>query len=296
MTIEIVSKGMASLDHAPKRDVPFGKAADAPVLRHVYPPVRCFDLPAPIGSPEGNTMCRLRYIALLAGLFCPAASVHAGDVYVLGDSIGEGVAYAAHAKRLAHMSVHIRGSGPLDQIARTPSGATAILVLGSNDADSPTKDLDKHIDNIVQAAAKKNITLVWVGPHCVRRRWDARAQELDAYLSAALRARNVQYVSMRDPEFCSAHIYEGDGVHLTMRGYTIMWEKARAAAGLPEGTAPKAATLAAVEQSAEKPASEKTGPRKKHADKGDDSDKKKQRSNSSPERRKRERRFFDLFN
>jgi hypothetical protein len=37
---------------------------------------------------------------------------------------------------------------------------------------------------------------------------------------------------MRDETLCSGKFFAGDGVHLTMQGYTHVWEKARRAAGL----------------------------------------------------------------
>ncbi|HZV21184.1 MAG TPA: hypothetical protein VE986_06520, partial [Hyphomicrobiales bacterium] len=166
--------------------------------------------------------------------------------------------------------------------------------LGSNDADGPTADLGKHIDNIVQAAARKNIKLVWIGPHCVRRRWDAKARELDAYLNNELSARNVAYVSMRDPEICSGRFYTGDGVHLTMQGYSLIWEKARAVAGLPDAREPKSSTLASVAQPPEKAEGEKPH-KKKHAEKAEDDEPKKHRMKPAAERRRRERSFFSLF-
>src|SRR5271169_1956256 len=89
-------------------------------------------------------------------LIYPTVSANAADVYILGDSIGEGVAWAAHVRGLAHISVHISGRGPIDQLERTPEGAIAILVLGSNDANEIISGLDKSIDNIVATAARRN--------------------------------------------------------------------------------------------------------------------------------------------
>jgi hypothetical protein len=174
---------------------------------------------------------RLAFTALLLSLLFGTA--RASEVVILGDSIGEGVAMAAHVRGLARISVHIRGPQALAQIARAPEGSIAVLVLGTNDAEGPTTDLGPHIDKLVQAAAKKNIRLIWVGPSCVRRRWDAKAEAFDKYLSEALAARNIQYVSTRDPTLCLGHLHDLDGVHFKMQGYTYIWEKARSAAGIP---------------------------------------------------------------
>src|SRR5271166_5572514 len=108
-------------------------------------------------------------LAALGLLCCPAPAAQASaqaTAYVLGDSLGVGVAEVAHLKGLARISVHIRGPRALEQIAQTPAGSTVFLVLGTNDADGSIAKLDRHIDNIVQAAARKDIKLVWIGPPC----------------------------------------------------------------------------------------------------------------------------------
>lgn len=163
--------------------------------------------------------------------------------YVLGDSLGVGVAQVSHLKGLAHISVHIRGPKALQQMAQTPPNSTVFLVLGTNDANGSIARLDKSIDDIVHAAQKKNITLVWLGPPCVRKSWDTRSRELDAMLSHRFENTPVRYVSMRDAELCSGKLQEPDGVHLKTKGYVHMWEKAREAAGFDVATAePSAAS------------------------------------------------------
>ena len=88
--------------------------------------------------------------------------------YVLGDSLGLGVAQAGHLKNLSKISIHIRGKKMMEQIAQTPPGSTVFLVLGTNDANGSIARLDKSIDDIVQTMEMKNITLIWLGPPCVR--------------------------------------------------------------------------------------------------------------------------------
>ncbi len=151
--------------------------------------------------------------------------------YVLGDSLGEGVGEVSHLKSLAHVSVHIRGPRALEQLAQTPPNATVFLVLGTNDANGTIARLDKSIDDIVHAVEAKHITLIWLGPPCVRPSWDSRSRELDAMLRTRFAGTAVRYVSMRDPELCSFTLQEPDGVHLKTKGYVHMWEKAAAAAG-----------------------------------------------------------------
>jgi len=170
--------------------------------------------------------------SLSASAAAPAAATGAlGEAYVLGDSLGEGVAEVSHLKGLARISVHIRGPRALEQLAQTPANATVFLVLGTNDANGTILRLDKSIDDIVQAAERKNITLIWLGPPCVRQSWDTRARDLDLILRTRFAGTAVRYVSMRDPELCSGSLQEPDGVHLKTKGYIHMWEKAAAAAG-----------------------------------------------------------------
>jgi hypothetical protein len=125
----------------------------------------------------------------------------------------------------------IRGPRALEQFAMTPPNATVFLVLGTNDANGTIVRLDKSIDDIVQAAERKNIKLIWLGPPCVRQSWDTRSRDLDLMLSARFAGTAVHYVSMRDSELCSGSLQEPDGVHLKPKGYVHMWEKAAAAAG-----------------------------------------------------------------
>jgi hypothetical protein len=179
----------------------------------------------------------------LALICSPAAPAHAA-AFVLGDSLGVGVAQVAQVKGLAKISVHIRGPKAIEQLAQIPPGSTAFLVLGTNDANGSIAKLDKSIDDIVAAAEKRNLTLIWLGPPCVRKSWDTRARDLDVILREKLAGTSARYVSMRDEEMCSGAMHEPDGVHLRMKGYAHMWEKACAAAGIEVAsiTPPKEAT------------------------------------------------------
>jgi hypothetical protein len=171
---------------------------------------------------------------LLSGFVALAVPATAGaGGYVLGDSIGEGVAIASGLKGLARISVHIRGPKALAQISATPPGSTVFIVLGTNDADGSIKNVEKSIDDLVEAAARKQLTTYWIGPHCVRAKFDDRSRELDEILRQRLASTTVKYISMRDPKLCSGNFYEPDGVHLTMSGYRYMWDKARTAVGYP---------------------------------------------------------------
>jgi hypothetical protein len=183
----------------------------------------------------------LTAIRALAGitcvLGCAFAGAHAGSAIVLGDSLGVGLAEVSHLPNFAHISVHIRGPKAVEQIRRAPPGVTAFVVLGTNDANGSIDRLDKSIDDILDAAQKKHMRLVWIGPPCVKQSWDTRSRKLDEMLAAKLPPRGVIYVPMRDQAFCTAGLHEPDGVHLKTKGYLYMWDKARRIAGL-DGPAP----------------------------------------------------------
>jgi hypothetical protein len=153
----------------------------------------------------------------------PAATSFAGGTYVLGDSIGDGLATTMGFNNLAQIGIHIRGPKALAQIARTPPGSTAYIFLGTNDAEGSLKNIDKSIDDILDAAAQRQLTVVWVGPHCVHKAWDKQGSALDEILRSRLAKASVKYIGTRDATICSGKFLEPDGVHLTGKGYRYMW-------------------------------------------------------------------------
>ena len=187
-------------------------------------------------------MHRLKW--LLIGLLSLATpSLAGGGSYVLGDSIGDGVATTLGMNNLAQIGIHIRGPKALAQIARTPIGSTVYIFLGTNDAEGSLTNIDKSIDDILDAAARRQLTVIWVGPHCVRKAWDAQARALDDILRAHLaktsaeytsaKYASVKYIGMRDAGICSGNFHEPDGVHLTMKGYRYMWTMVQNAVDAP---------------------------------------------------------------
>jgi lysophospholipase L1-like esterase len=168
----------------------------------------------------------------------PAVPSLAGGTYVLGDSIGDGLATTMGFNNLAEIGIHIRGPKALAQIARTPPGSTAYIFLGTNDAEGSLKNIDKSIDDILDAAAQRQLTVIWVGPHCVRKAWDKQASELDQILrahlaKASVNKASVKYIGTRDATICSGKFQEPDGVHLTAKGYRYMWAMIDGAGGTP---------------------------------------------------------------
>ena len=162
----------------------------------------------------------------------PAATSFASGTYVLGDSIGDGLATTMGFNNLAQIGIHIRGPKALAQIARTPPGSTAYIFLGTNDAEGSLKNIDKSIDDILDAAAQRQLTVVWVGPHCVHKAWDKQASALDEILRNRLaKTPPVKYIGTRDATICSGKFLEPDGVHLTGKGYRYMWAMIDSGAG-----------------------------------------------------------------
>jgi lysophospholipase L1-like esterase len=168
-----------------------------------------------------------RMLALAACL--AGGSAHAGNEIVLGDSLGVGVSMASGLPRLARSSVSMRGEPILEQLRRAPHGATAFLSLGMNDIAFPLRDVPANVERILETARRYELRLVWLGPPCVRRGWNHKVAALDAVLRERI-ARRAIYVGMTEPQFCDAKIKAADGVHFNLRGYRLMWAKARAAA------------------------------------------------------------------
>jgi hypothetical protein len=180
----------------------------------------------------GTALTKLS-ILMLASVLLPCSARASTDAYVLGDSIGEGVAIASGLKKLAHISVHIRGPKAIAQINQTPVGSIAFIVLGTNDADGNIKNIEKSIDDVVAAGERRKLRMIWLGPPCVRRPFDVQSRQLDQILRDRLAGTPVTYISMRDQQICSGVFHEPDGVHLTMKGYRYMWQKTENAVSWP---------------------------------------------------------------
>jgi hypothetical protein len=162
---------------------------------------------------------------VIIGLLALASPSLAGSgTYVLGDSIGDGLATTMGFTNLAEIGIHIRGPKVLGQIAHTPPGSTVYIFLGTNDAEGSLKNIDNSIDDVLDAAARRKLTVIWVGPHCVRKDWDIQAGVLDDILRKHLAKASVQYISTRDDAtICSGQFQEPDGVHFTAKGYRYIW-------------------------------------------------------------------------
>lgn len=172
-----------------------------------------------------------RTIALI-GLLLGAPMPALAGVYVLGDSIGEGVGEVSGQKNLARVSVSIRNRWVYRQFPQVPQGSIVFLVLGTNDADWYLTGLDKRIDEIIQTAEAAKLRMYWLGPVCLFTKSEPRSVALDQILAEKLKNTSITYISMREPELCERDMRVRDGVHLKSRGYFAMWSKAAGVAGI----------------------------------------------------------------
>jgi len=165
---------------------------------------------------------------LAVSLFCFApALARAEEVRVIGDSIGEGLHLASGIPSPANrFNVAIYTRKALEQMRAAPKGAIVIMSLGTNDAVGGLVDQKAKVDEIVAEADKLGVKLFWVGPPCVRTAWEAHSKALDEALEAGLHA--------------------GDGVHFTMAGYRMLWQKAATVAGVPVVVASSATPTASA--------------------------------------------------
>lgn len=205
---------------------------------------------------------RIALFLLLASL-APAAA-QAEDVRIIGDSIGEGLHLASSYPSPANrFNVAIYTPKIFEQIRDMPRGANVVMSLGTNDAVAGLVDQRPRIEQIVAAARDQGIKLTWLGPPCVRTSWETHSERLDKVIAATLAGTSVTYVSAQDAEFCAAALHAGDGVHFTMAGYRLLWQKAASVAGIPVIEA-SASGHTPVVASAKKGSSGKKHKKKKH--------------------------------
>jgi hypothetical protein len=168
----------------------------------------------------------------LSIILLSASASRAAPGIILGDSLGVGVSMAAGVPRLAHNSVAIRSADALEQIKRTPQGTVAFISLGTNDAVGSINNVEAGIERIVDTAKSSGVKLVWIGPPCVFKPWNTNVEKLDGILKRKLSSGPVSYVSVADAAVCDKSLRAGDGVHFNMRGYAMLWGRARDAAGV----------------------------------------------------------------
>lgn len=155
-------------------------------------------------------------IALIALSGCGAADSTMPAVYVAGDSIGVGIAQAAHLPSVAKEGAPM--SRAAAQLAGVPMGAIVIVSLGTNDAVAGKTSAP--IAPYEAIAKQRNLRLVWVGPPCMLTTWASTAAKFSAWLD-----RHVQHhIALPD---CMTAQRAGDGIHFTMTGYARLWATIR---------------------------------------------------------------------
>ena len=168
----------------------------------------------------------------------PADRALAAEALVLGDSIGLGIAATIGLKSIARRSFSLRRGDVGAQLKQIPADAVGLMSIGLNDAADPVEHLSKSIEKIVDTATGVQRKLVWIGPPCVTKAWDKRAQELDAYLRQRLEKTSIQYVSLRDTNICAPKLRTSDGEHFTVEGYRYVWDKIKRDAPFAAGLEP----------------------------------------------------------
>ena len=181
-------------------------------------------------------MC-LRRIALLLAAWpgvAPAAA-EAEEVRIIGDSIGEGLHLASNVPSPANrFNVAIYTPLNFQQIqgdaarrerrhepghqrrGRRPRRATA----AHRGRSSPPRAsrASSSPGSVRPACAPPGRSIPRSSTRSSRRRW---------------RTPRSPMFRRRTPEFCAPGLHAGDGVHFTMAGYRLLWQKAASVAGIP---------------------------------------------------------------
>lgn len=161
--------------------------------------------------------------SFLAGLISLAliAPTFASDrpVWIIGDSIGVGLALASGHKSAAVVGTRFTDTkAMLKQIAKVPDGAYVVISLGTNDHADFLNNFNK-VTKITQALRAKNCSYVWVGPVYVEK------GKVSTY-NVNIALKNVKggaYIGVYDYTKTLSKYRAKDGVHFTMAGYKKLW-------------------------------------------------------------------------
>lgn len=175
--------------------------------------------------------------SFLAFTYSANAQSNSYTTYIIGDSIGVGMSWAAgpKVKTFAKNGTPIATTVDkrmLYQISAVPNGATVVVSLGTNDASYGNFDifkLEPQIDLLIKMMQDKKLRIIWVGPPCVGVKWNKNSEMIDALLKRKL---GITYVSTQSGPYCSKPYYKNnmranDQIHFNFNGYKHLWGEAR---------------------------------------------------------------------
>jgi len=139
------------------------------------------------------------------------------NLYVAGDSIGQGVAMASRANNLAVSGKRFTDPGLLSQLQNVPRGATVQIYGGTNDAAGGVVDPKLYAEQmarIKKLADERGFNVSVHGPAKSTKTWDANSEQIDAIMRQSAQDSGLTYRSNR-----SFTADAEDGVHFSGRAY-----------------------------------------------------------------------------
>jgi hypothetical protein len=139
------------------------------------------------------------------------------NLYIAGDSIGQGVASASRANSLAVSGKRFTDPTMLDQLRNVPRGATVQIYGGTNDAAGGIIDPKLYAEQmarIKKMADENGFNVSIHGPARSSKRWDSNSEQIDAIMRQSAQESGLTYRSNR-----SFTADEADGVHFSSRAY-----------------------------------------------------------------------------
>ena len=124
----------------------------------------------------------------------PATRSFASGTYVLGDSMGDGwpPPWASAISPDRHPHTRPQGVGADRADAARLDGLH--LPRHQRRRRQPEKYRQEH-RRYLDAAAQRQLTVIWVGPHCVRKAWDKQAGEFEDIAQPSAKAQAPRYQS-----------------------------------------------------------------------------------------------------
>lgn len=157
----------------------------------------------------------------------PAPEAPAAPVWIVGDSIGEGLRWASGEQGSTKRGIAIGGFYVFHQLSVAPPGAHLVISLGTNDAIAGHGlDADAFAKTVALIKYKVPASWTWVGPPRPNKPWAHQALAIDQALALAVPKAGGRYVSA----FATPGLYQHhakDGVHFDLDGYRLLWAAAK---------------------------------------------------------------------